>query len=473
LSSPDRYPSPSPRARVLVCVAFAALAVGVFALVLRLPSRGGVERAGGVEDPIPVSAAAGSAEAERAGLRPEKPQDEWAAGCPDLLEDAYGPASLCEEIRGTFRRRQTVSDLFLRHGFTPDLVHAVSRSARPVFDLRRVRAGQPYTLAKVGTTFCHFRYEIDPESYLQISACGSALTAEILEYPFEVRVDSLAGAITSSLFQSVLEAGEGPDLALALSEIFAWDIDFFLDIRKGDRYKVFFERRCLGDSMVCYGQVLAAEFVVQGISHLAVYFCDGTGYDDYYDGEGGSLRRALLKAPLRYSRISSTFSHRRFHPIRRHYAPHLGIDYAAPTGTPVQATGDGVVVFAARSGANGNMVKIRHNETFTTYYLHLSKFARGIKKGSRVKQGDVIGYVGSTGLSTGPHLDYRIKKHDKFVDPRRVDLPASQPVTEAYRAEFETLRDQWLARLGRLGSKTDELALGGPAGPRGAASAER
>lgn len=436
-------------------------AVFVLILVARLPFRADEEDATWEDQ----------AEEMEAHLPVESTPVEWSVEASGPLHE---PASRCEKIRGVVRRRETVSDILLRHGFSHELVHAANRCAKPVFDLRRIRAGQGYCLAKVGTTFCHFTYEIDPERYLLIASRGRELHSEIREYPFTVRVDSLMGTIASSLFQSVLELGEGPDLALGLSEIFAWDVDFFLDIRKGDRFKFFFEKKCLEDSVVCYGRILAAEFVVQGAPHRAIYFCDETGYDDYYDPEGESLRKALLKAPLRYTRISSGFSHRRFHPIRRRYAPHLGLDYAAPTGTPVRATGDGSVVFSARSGASGKMIEIRHNETYTTYYLHLSQFAKGIKKGKSVKQGDVIGYVGSTGLSTGPHLDYRIKKHGKFIDPRKVDLPSAEPVAEAYRAIFESLRDGWMARLEQLGSGgEDELVLGEPVGSGSPASARQ
>jgi murein DD-endopeptidase MepM/ murein hydrolase activator NlpD len=410
--------------------------------------------------------------AEQAEVAEASPRTPRIMGPPDSIR--YEPASLIEEITGTIRRRETVSDLLTRHGFSHELVHAVNQSARPIFDFRHVRAGQPYALAKVGTTFCHFRYEIDPERYLLIVSRGKSLHSEVREYPFEVQVDSLVGTIESSLFKTILDLGEGPDLALEMSEIFAWDIDFFLDIRKGDHFKIFYQRKCLGESTVCYGRILAADFVVQGESHQAIYFCDETGYDDYYNFEGGSLRKALLKAPLRYSRISSSYSHRRFHPVHKHYAPHLGIDYAAPAGTPVRATGDGTVVLAARKGANGNLVQIRHNEAYSTYYLHLSKFGKGIKKGKQVKQGDVIGYVGATGVATGPHLDYRIKKHGKFIDPRKVDLPAADPVADVYRSEFESLRDEWAARLARLGADSGgEIALGSPSDPPVSHSPER
>ncbi len=438
--------------RVVFYLLLVVLVAGVFTLVVRLPVR------------VPPGGTAVIV-AKDIGDVPLEESRSVVVVNPEGDPPPYEPACLAESIRGKLRRHETVSDLFLKQGFSHELVHAVNLSARPVFDLRHIRAGQPYTLAKIGTTFCHFAYEIDPEYYLLIASGDDGFSSEVREYPFHVSVDSLVGTIDNSLFLTVLESGEGPELALELSEIFAWDIDFFLDIREGDGFKIFFERKCLGDSMVCYGRILAADFVVQGTSHRAFYFNDATGYDDYYDPEGQSLRKALLKAPLRYSRISSSFSYRRFHPVHRHYAPHLGIDYAAPKGTPVQATGGGTVVFAARSGPNGNMVQIRHNETYMTYYLHLSKFAKGIKTGKQVRQGDVIGYVGDTGTATGPHLDYRIKKHDTFVNPRKIDLPAAEPVAEAFRPQFEELRDRWVERLEQLGGESGrDVALSTPAG---------
>jgi murein DD-endopeptidase MepM/ murein hydrolase activator NlpD len=403
-------------------------------------------------------------EAEAGNLEAGRASD--AAGVLARVGSDLAPGE--EEFQGVVEKRETVSEILLRHGFAPAVVHEVNRVSRPVFDLRLVRAGQPYTVAKTGTELRRFTYEIDPERYLRVENAAGGLWAEVKEYPFAVRVDSLVGTISSSLYETVQDLGEGPGIAIALSEVFAWDIDFFLDIREGDQFKVFFERKCLGDSVVCLGRVLAAEFSVQGKSHSAFRFADGSGWDDFYDGQGKSLRKALLRAPLSYTRISSGFSHRRFHPIRRRYMPHLGVDYAAPTGTPVLATGDGSVTFAARKGASGNMVQIRHNETYTTYYLHLSRFGRGIRSGARVKQGQVIGYVGSTGVSTGAHLDYRVKVRDRFVDPRSVALPAAQPVAAESRKAFEELRDGWIARLGRLkGHEREDLAFEDLTGPTG------
>ena len=196
--------------------------------------------------------------------------------------------------------------------------------------------------------------------------------------------------------------------------------------------------------------MIAAEFNTQGESHYAFLFENEESMPDYFDFDGKSLRKQLLKAPLSYTRISSNFSRRRYHPVLHHYSPHLGIDYAAPAGTPVQATGDGTVMVATRNKANGKYVKIRHNNNYISYYLHLSRFGPGVKSGVKVKQGQVIGYVGSTGYATGPHLDYRIKKNGRFVNPRSLKLPPANPVSEVKMADFVALRDRLISSLSRV-----------------------
>jgi murein DD-endopeptidase MepM/ murein hydrolase activator NlpD len=195
------------------------------------------------------------------------------------------------------------------------------------------------------------------------------------------------------------------------------------------------------------GKIISAEFNTEGTSHYAFLFNNGGDFADYFDEEGKSLRKELLRAPLSYTRISSSFSRRRFHPILHRYAPHMGIDYAAPEGTPVMSTGDGVVLAAARKKANGNYIKIKHKNNYISYYLHLSRFANGIKQGAKVAQGQVIGYVGATGYATGPHLDYRIKKDGRFVNPRSLELPPAKPVSPEMMAAFDLLKSEQIAIL--------------------------
>ena len=234
---------------------------------------------------------------------------------------------------------------------------------------------------------------------------------------------------------------------MRLSEVFAWQIDFFR-IQRGDRFRVVYEERTVDGTTIGPGDIVAAYFVHRGRTYYAYRFDDGEG-SEYFDENGQSLRRELLKAPLRFSRISSRFTNRRFHPVLKRYRPHHGTDYAAPTGTPVLSVGDGTVQFAAYKGYNGNYVKIRHNATYTTGYLHLSRIADGLRPGATVKQGDTIGYVGSTGLSTGPHLDYRFWKNGTAIDPYSVELPPARPVAPQHMTAFRNVVDGLYEQLMR------------------------
>jgi murein DD-endopeptidase MepM/ murein hydrolase activator NlpD len=238
-------------------------------------------------------------------------------------------------------------------------------------------------------------------------------------------------------------------LALELSDIYAWDIDFFSDIRNGDSVKMMVEELWVGEVFKGYGNILAAEFLNNGKIHKAYRF-KHDGYVGYYDSNGKSLRKALLRSPLKFRYISSYFSKRRFHPILRIYRPHLGVDYAAPTGTPVSVAGGGTVVFAGYKGQNGKIVRIRHSGGFETYYGHLSRIPKKIKRGTEVSQGDIIGYVGSTGLSTGPHLDYRIKLNGKSVNPLKIRLPRGKSILKPLKAEFKKVVDDMNSRLALL-----------------------
>jgi murein DD-endopeptidase MepM/ murein hydrolase activator NlpD len=239
-----------------------------------------------------------------------------------------------------------------------------------------------------------------------------------------------------------------PNLANELSEIYAWTIDFF-GIQKGDNFRVIYEKLFVEGEYVGLGQIIAAGFNHMGHDYNAFYFApDSTG--DFYDEEGGSMRRTFLKAPLRYRRISSGFSYSRMHPILKYRRPHLGVDYAAPAGTPVQSIGDGVVVSAGYTKQGGYTIKVKHNGTYTTAYLHLQGFGKGIRQGVHVKQGQVIGYVGSTGLSTGPHLDFRFYRNGKAIDPLQVKAPPAKPVDTAYTEEYRHYADSLAVLLNNI-----------------------
>jgi murein DD-endopeptidase MepM/ murein hydrolase activator NlpD len=251
-----------------------------------------------------------------------------------------------------------------------------------------------------------------------------------------------------------MESDASPELAIKLSQIFAWEIDFY-HLQEGDSFKVIYEEVYVGSNLVWIGKIKGAYFNHRGKNFYAIPLIQDSLFQ-YFDESGNSLRRAFLKAPLEFGRISSRYSKSRLHSVLKTHRPHLGVDYAAPVGTPIRTTGDGVVVETSYSGGNGRFVKIRHNSIYTTMYLHLSRFAKGIKKGTRLKQGEVIGYVGSSGLSTGPHLDYRFYVNGGPVDPLKVEVPPSHPVKEELRTEYEIQRDSVIEQLHKIEIITSE-----------------
>jgi murein DD-endopeptidase MepM/ murein hydrolase activator NlpD len=393
------------------------------------------------------------------------PSDSIGAGAPEK-----GP-----DFAGIVSPNTSFFDIMRECGIDPPSIKWIEKAVRNVYDFRRIHPGQRYEVyAAEDGSIERMHFSVDDESYIHIDIKDGEISAEKKEYAFQVNLKTAAGVISSSLFASLDEQGITPELGVQLTNIFAWDIDFFTDMRKGDYYRMIYEEKLRFDGMKKIGRIVAAEFTTQGKSHYAFLFPNEDGLPDYFDENGKSLRKQLLKTPLTYSRISSNFSRRRFHPVLHHYAPHLGIDYAAPIGTPVKATGDGTVIEASRNHANGNYIKIRHFNNYITYYLHLSRFGKGICRGARVSQGDVIGYVGQTGYATGPHLDYRIMINNRFVNPRSISLPPARPVTSANMASFIDLRDRHLARLGGIkfiDGAAQAIAAGAAAIPEPGASA--
>jgi murein DD-endopeptidase MepM/ murein hydrolase activator NlpD len=300
----------------------------------------------------------------------------------------------------------------------------------------------------------YFIYEISSIDYVVYSLLDS-IVAWRGQKEVERHIETASGIINSSLWNSMVESNTDPNLALSLSDIYAWTIDFF-GIQKGDHYKVVYENVYVEGKCIGIGRVLAASFNHYGKDNYAFYFVqDSVG--EYFDNLGKSLRRAFLKAPLNYRRISSRFSNSRLHPVLKIRRPHHGVDYAAAAGTPVMAIGDGVVQYARWDNkGGGNTVRIKHNSVYSTAYLHLQKYGPGIKSGVKVKQGQVIGYVGSTGLSTGPHLDFRFYKNNKAVDPLKVESPPTDPVKDSNLEQFNIERDEWLDMLNEIEMNTKE-----------------
>ena len=339
-------------------------------------------------------------------------------------------------------------------GITADNAARLTASAQSVFDLRRLRAGNKLSVGRtVMGELRAVKYRIDAERVLLISPKGNDFHSEIETIPSETEMKAVAGEIHGSLFESVIDAGEKPELAMRLAEIFGWDLDFYTDPRPGDTFRVVVEKKMLANGeMSSYGRILAAEYVNGTHPYRAVLFHDPAGVPAYYTPDGKSMKKAFLHSPLKFAAvITSHFSQNRFHPILKEYRPHLGIDYAAPSGTPVQTIGDGRVICAGPRGGAGNLIEIQHSNGYTTYYMHLSRVL--VHSGERVEQGERIGLVGMTGLATGPHLDFRIQRGKDFLNFERLPLPPSDPVSKREWNDFVAMRDVAMAQMPAVSSQ--------------------
>jgi len=379
-------------------------------------------------------------------LRPTVTSTEAHTATDEALKPPPVPEIRKEIINGTIAQGDTATAL-LNNYFSAAEIHELGQQCKPVFPLSKLSAGQPYRLCLSNDHFERFEYDIDRDEQLIISRDADSFAIEKVPIPYTTETVRVRGTIDSSLFEAVTGAGESDVLAMNLADIFAWDVDFILDIRQGDSFQALVEKRYRDGQPSGYGRILAAEFTNQGTTFQAFLFQDGNRRPDYYDASGQSLRKAFLKAPLSFSRISSGFTMHRFHPITKTWKAHPAIDYAAPPGTPIKSVGDGVIIKKGFTRGNGNFVKIRHNSSYETLYLHMKGFAKGIGNGKRVAQGQTIGYVGSTGLATGPHLCFRMYKNGSPVNPSKVKAAAAQPVTKANLAEFNTLAETLMAQL--------------------------
>ena len=350
----------------------------------------------------------------------------------------YGiPTDSVWAYAGEISYGETLADILYEFEVSSQKIAALRNASEDVFDVRRLRAGHSYRVYRepgADQQVRYFVYEPNATSYV-VFDLTAPVSVSVGQRKIETVERAVAGIITRSLYETLEDAGAPTALALEMSDVYAWQIDFY-GIQRGDRYKVIYEQRLVDNEPVGTGNILGAYFEHRGEDFYAIRFQQGADFD-YFDTDGRSLRKAFLKAPLEYSRISSGFSRRRFHPVQKRYKPHLGTDYAAPRGTPIRTTGDGTVIAASYSSGNGRYVKVRHNSTYTTGYLHMSDIADGIHPGERVNQGEVIGYVGATGLATGPHLHYSFWKNDQAIDPMEVEMPPSEPVKERYRGHFD------------------------------------
>ena len=353
-------------------------------------------------------------------------------------------------IKDVVQANQSLSDILLPYHIDASMVNALSESADGVFDLRKIRAGNKYTMLCTNDTLrkaLYFIYESSPSAYI-VFDLGDSLQVYAGEKEIKIKIVSTSGVINGSLWQTMADAKADPNLAIELSEIYQWTIDFYA-IQKGDEFKAIYEELYIGNESIGLGNILSASFKHNGKDIFAFRFVqDSTA--DYFDDMAASLRRSFLKAPLKFSRISSKFSNSRFHPVLRIRRPHHGVDYAAPRGTPVHAIGNGTITAASFAGGAGRMIKIRHNGTYSTSYMHLMKFASGVRSGAHVSQGQVIGFVGSSGLSTGPHLDFRFYRNGAAVDPLSVESPPAEPVKKRFRAAFDSLEIVQKKNLGLI-----------------------
>lgn len=359
------------------------------------------------------------------------------------------------ESQDTLHSGETLSDLFARNGIGDPAILALTDSAG--LDPRRLRPGVVFFFRQdlTDSVPSQVQFRSSTENRIYLDRTGEAWDAETQAIAWRRETVRLEGGIEASLYvaldeqitDQVLNRGERVRLAWDLADTYMWEVDFTRDIRPGDHFQVVMERLVSEEGEVRFGRIMAAELKISGKDLPAFRFQDSQGQEGFYDAEGNSLKRAFLRAPLQFRRISSGFTRSRYHPVLNRFRAHQGTDYAAASGTPVMAAGNGTVVQAGRSGGYGNLVELRHTNGITTRYGHLRGFAAGVRAGARVSQGQIIGYVGSTGLATGPHLHYEFRVNGIAKDSRRIDLGNGEPVKSADRAAFEQTRAQLAALL--------------------------
>ncbi len=361
----------------------------------------------------------------------------------------YGiPVDEYLHVEETIRSGENLSALLGRYGLTAQDVEKVVRAADGVFDIKTMKAGHTYQAFLSPDTeeqrLCHLVYERNAVEYV-IFSFEDQVTVRTDKKEIRTERRAAEAEITSSLWNAMVSQGLNPSMAMDLSEIFAWSIDFF-GLQKGDTFKVIYDEQFVDSLHVGYGDIIGAWFDHAGKRYYAIPF-EQDGKITYWDENGNSLRQAMLKAPLNFTRISSTFSNSRLHPVLKIRRPHHGVDYAAPAGTPVYSVADGVVTERRYAGGGGNTVKIKHSQGLVTGYLHLQKYAPGLKVGDRVSQGQLIGYVGSTGLSTGPHLDFRVWKNGTPIDPLKVTSEPAEPIARENMAQFMEIKNRVVGAL--------------------------
>ena len=371
--------------------------------------------------------------------------------CKEIVEASYEYNILVDSFnvkKGLVKSGQTMGEILYLNHINHFEINKIVEKSKGIFDVRRVNTGKKYTVICASDSSQkaqYFIYEIDATNFVVFD-----LREKIDVYkgkkPVTVKLKTASGTINSSLWLAMEEQKLSPKLTAELSTIYAWTIDFF-KIQKNDGFRVYYEDKYIDGEYIGIGRLLAAEFTHKGQNFYSFYYKENENFGDYYDEKGKTLRKSFLMAPVDYKRISSRYSKRRKHPVTGRWKGHFGTDYAAERGTPIWSTANGTIIAASYTKNNGNYVKVRHNGTYTTQYLHMSKIKPGIRKGVYVKQGDIIGYVGSTGLATGPHVCYRFWKNDKQVDPFKQKLPPGDPIKKENREAYMLAKDSLIQIL--------------------------
>ena len=381
------------------------------------------------------------------GVRADKTESTDTIAIKDTIYKYGLPIEFFQVKNDTIRPQQTLAEVLMRYGLSAQKIYDLTQCPDTVFDVRKVRAGQPCALLSdmdSTATPRYFVYEINAKEYAVFDLINDTVTRG--KRPTSWMERTSHGIVESSLWNAMIDNDASPQLAVMLSHIFGWTIDFF-GIQKGDEFRLIYEQEYVEESPLNNFRIRAASFRASDSTYYAIPFIQ-EGEELYYSEKGNSLEGAFLKAPLDYYRISSRFTGSRYHPVLKRYRAHHGVDYAAPTGTPVYAIGSGKVIDKGyQANGGGNYVKIRHNSTYTTTYMHLSRFAKGLKVGDIVAQKEVIGYVGSTGLSTGPHLDFRVYENGKPVNPLTIKSQPKKPISSENREAFRIVCDSLVQRL--------------------------
>ncbi len=367
------------------------------------------------------------------------------------------PARVEDWVEYPIKTGDNLTTLFKRAGLGPREVYRVSQAVSGSDALKRLRPGQTLAFLIEDGLLRKLRHAQDQLNTTLIEMTDIGYQVQQLERTPEARTAYAEGSISRSLFLDAAEAGLSNKTIMQLAEIFGWDIDFALDIREGDHFRVLYEQDYLDAEPLDQSRILAAEFINQGKTFSAVRFTGSRGDSQYFAPDGRSMRKAFLRSPVDFSRISSRFKPERYHPVLGKKRPHRGVDYAAATGTPIKAAGDGKIIWRGTKGGYGRTIILQHGGNITTLYAHMSRYQKGLSNGSRVKQGQVIGYVGSSGLATGPHLHYEFRTNGVHRNPLTVALPAAKPIADKERTAFQAESKRLLAALNHQAST--QLAL--------------